>query len=68
MQDLSQMTTAELKKYLSQHRNDSTFHDGLKVLMERSDGAHRHPSLLTMPDPEATFGALLKEQLDRLGE
>jgi hypothetical protein len=69
MQDLTQMTTAELKQYLSQNRNDSdAFHAGLQVMMSRSDGANRHPSLLTMADPEATFAALLKEHLDRSGQ
>jgi hypothetical protein len=69
MQDLTQMTTTELKQYLSQNRNDSdAFHAGLQVMMSRRNPANVHPPLSSMADPEATFSALLKEHLDRSGQ
>jgi hypothetical protein len=69
MQDLAQMTTTELKRFISEYRNDTeAFRAALGVMISRSDGANRHPPLSSMADPEATFAALLKEHLDRSGQ
>jgi hypothetical protein len=63
-QGLNELTTTELKQYLSQNRNDSgAFRAGLQIMMNRSGGAHRHPSPLSMAAPEATFTAPLKDHL-----
>jgi hypothetical protein len=66
MQDLAQMTTTELKRFISEYRNDTeAFRAALGVMISRRNPANVHPPLLTMADPEATFAALLKEHLDR---
>jgi hypothetical protein len=41
MQDLNELTIAELKQYLSQHRNEpGVFHDCLAILMQHSCKAY----------------------------
>lgn len=60
--DLNQMTTTELKQYISVHRNDEQkFHAALTVMMTR-----RGPNLPVpgdMADPEGTIAALFAEKL-----
>lgn len=45
MPNLSQMTFADLKRYLSEHRNDhEAFRAALEVLMSRRNPANLQPS------------------------
>jgi hypothetical protein len=65
MSNLNQMTNLELKKYLSEHRNDEVaFRAGLQVLMDRRDPLMRQPYPFDLSDPERQVEALLKEKLD----
>jgi hypothetical protein len=65
MQELDQMTNLELKRYLSEHRNDETaFQAGLQVLMDRRDPSMRQPYPFDLNDPEQEVEALLKEKLN----
>jgi cation transport regulator ChaC len=62
--DLNQMTTTELKQYISVHRNDEQkFHAALAVMMTRRGPSF--PAPLDMADAEATIAALLLEQLKK---
>ncbi len=65
MQNLDQMTTPELKRYLSEHRNDEeAFRAGLQVLMNRRDpNAPRQPYPFDLDDPESEVEAILREKL-----
>jgi hypothetical protein len=64
MQNLDQMTTPELKQYLSEHRNDEeAFRAGLQVLMSRCDpNAPRQPYPFDLDDPESEVEAILREK------
>jgi hypothetical protein len=63
--NLDQMTNHELKKYLSEHRNDEVaFRAGLQILMDRRDPAMRQPYPFDLSDPEGEVEALLKEKLN----
>lgn len=64
-QDLNQMTNAELKRYISEHRNDDqAFRAGLQVLMNHRDpNAVRYPYPFDMVDPVGEVEAILKERL-----
>lgn len=57
--NLPEMTNVELKRYLSEHRNDQdAFRAGLEVLMSRRNPANRQPYLFDLADPnevEAIF-------------
>ncbi len=65
MQNLDQMTTPELKRYLSEHRNDEeAFRAGLQVLMSRRDpNAPRQPYPFDLDDPESEVEAIFREKL-----
>jgi hypothetical protein len=66
-QDLNELTTADLKQYLSQHRNEpGVFHDCLQILMQRSEGAERHPYPFDLPNQEATVAAILQAKIDQM--
>ncbi|HEY9694426.1 MAG TPA: hypothetical protein V6D15_19665 [Oculatellaceae cyanobacterium] len=69
MQNLDQMTTAELKQYLSEHRNDEeAFRIGLQTLMNRRDpNTPRQPYPFDLDDPEAEVEAILREKLNQSG-
>jgi hypothetical protein len=67
MLNLSQMTNAELKQYLSEHRNDqAAFQAALAVLMSRRNPANRQPYPFSLENPEREVEALLREKLNNL--
>lgn len=69
MQNLSDLTTAELKQYLSAHRNDEeAFRAALQVLMSRQSPANRQPYPFDLKNPAAQIEALLREKFDQLEE
>lgn len=66
-QNLHQMTNTQLKRYLSEHRNDDqAFRAALEVLISR-----RHPNAPYQPypfdlaDPQGEVEALLMEKLNQ---
>ncbi|MCU0569547.1 MAG: hypothetical protein MUF49_23595 [Oculatellaceae cyanobacterium Prado106] len=64
MQDLSQMTSTELKRFISEHRNnDEAFRAALEVLMERCDPDDLQPFPFSLENPEAEVGALLRKKI-----
>lgn len=65
MQNLDKLTTPELKRYLSEHRNDEeSFRAALQVLMSRRDpNAPRQPYPFDLDDPESEVEAILREKL-----
>jgi hypothetical protein len=66
MQDLDQLTTPELKRYLSENRNDEpSFRAALQVLMSRRDpNAPRQPYPFDLDDPQREVEAILREKLN----
>lgn len=67
MPNLSQMTFAELKRYLSEHRNDQeAFRAALEVLMSRRNPANLQPSPFKLANPETEVEAILKEKLKQV--
>ncbi|NET59858.1 MAG: hypothetical protein F6K47_28030 [Symploca sp. SIO2E6] len=63
--NLSRMTNEELKRYISEHRNDDkAFHAAMEVLMSRRDPANRHPYPFELQNPEAEVEAILREKLN----
>jgi hypothetical protein len=64
-QDLHQMTNAELKQYISAHRNeDQAFRAALGVLMSRRDpNAPYQPYPFDLSDPEGEVQAIITEKL-----
>jgi hypothetical protein len=67
--DLNQMTTTELKHYLSVNRNnDGLFHTALQILIERSEFSPLQPYPFDIDNPEsqAKVLSLLKEKLNQL--
>lgn len=66
MENLSKMTNLELKRYLSEHRNnDEKFRTALEILMNRQDPATEQPYLFNLANPETQVEALLKEKLSQ---
>lgn len=67
-QDLNQLTNAELKRYISEHRNnDESFHAALQVLMSRRDpNAITYPYPYDMADPEREVEAILRERISQI--
>jgi hypothetical protein len=65
MQDLYQMTNAELKQYISAHRNDKdSFRAALEVLLSRRDpNAPYQPYPFDLTDPEGEVQAIFVEKL-----
>ena len=69
MQNLAQMTNAELKKYISEHRNDDkAFQAAMEVLMSRRDPAKRQPYPFTLKNPEAEVEAILRAKLNQANQ
>lgn len=67
-QDLSQMTNSELKKYLSEHRNDEkAFRAALEVLMKRRNPANLQPYPFDLANPEKEVEAILREKFNQAG-
>lgn len=67
MQNLTQMTTPELKRYLSEHRNDEeAFRAALQVLISRRDpNTPRQPYPFDLENPESQVEAILREKLEQ---
>jgi hypothetical protein len=66
MPNLSEMTNTELKRYISEHRNDAeAFQAAMEVLISRRNPANRHPYPFELANPEAEVEALLRERLNR---
>jgi hypothetical protein len=62
--ELSEMTNAELKQYISKNRNDEqAFRAALEVLMSRRNPANLQPYPFDLSDPEAEVTAILMEKL-----
>ena len=67
-QYLSQMTNTELKKYLSEHRNDEkAFRAALEVLMSRRNPANLQPYPFDLANPEKEVEAILREKFNQAG-
>jgi hypothetical protein len=65
MLNLSEMTNTELKRYISENRNDGdAFHAALEVLMSRRNPANRQPYPFDLANPEAEVEAILKAKID----
>jgi hypothetical protein len=66
-QNLHEMTTSELKQYISEHRNnEEAFREALQVLLSRQDpNTPRYPYPFDLADPEGEVETLLKEHLNR---
>jgi hypothetical protein len=59
------MTNAELKRYLSEHRNDQeAFQAALEVLMSRRNLANRQPYPFSLANPEREVEAIFREKLN----
>ncbi|MBW4621142.1 MAG: hypothetical protein KME17_17510 [Cyanosarcina radialis HA8281-LM2] len=65
--DLHQMTNAELKEYISAHRNDDrAFRAALEVIMSRRDpNAPYQPYPFDLSDPESEVQAIFADKLKR---
>ena len=66
-QDLHQMTNAELKQYISAHRNEEqAFRAALEVVMSRRDpNAPYQPYPFDLNDPEGEVRTIFLEKLKR---
>jgi hypothetical protein len=68
MPNLWEMTNTELKRYISEHRNDiEAFQAAMEVLTSRRNPANRHPYPFELANPEVEVEAILREKLDRAG-
>jgi hypothetical protein len=66
MPNLSEMTNAELKRYISEHRNDKeAFQAAMEVLMSRRNPANRQPYPFELANPEVEVEAILREKLNQ---
>lgn len=66
MQNLDEMTNTELKRYLSENRNDeAAFRAGLEVLISRRSPATQQPYPFDLENPEIQVEALLREKLSQ---
>jgi hypothetical protein len=64
--NLSEMTNTELKRYISEYRNDiEAFQAAMEVLMSRRNPANRHPYPFELENPEVEVEALLREKLNQ---
>jgi hypothetical protein len=68
MQNLDLMTITELKRYLSEHRNDEAeFRAALQVLMNRRDpNTPRQPYPFDLDNPEQEVEAVLRNKLKQV--
>jgi hypothetical protein len=65
MQNLSEMTNAELKQYISEHRNDTdSFAAAMAVVMSRRNPANLQPYPLDLVNPEVEVEAILRKKLN----
>jgi hypothetical protein len=64
MQNLSEMTNAELKQYISEHRNNpDSFAAAMAVVMSRRNPANLQPYSLDITNYQVEVEAILKEKL-----
>jgi hypothetical protein len=64
--NLAEMTNAELKQFISEHRNDSdAFASAMEVLMSRRNPANRQPYPFELANPEVEVEAILREKLSQ---
>lgn len=65
-QNLHQLTNTELKRYISEHRNDEkAFRAALEVLMSRRDpNATYQPYPFDLADPKAEVEAILMKKIN----
>ncbi len=64
MPNLFQMTNIELKRYISEHRNDKeAFQAAMEVLMSRRNPANLQPYPFELSNPEIEVEAILREKL-----
>ncbi len=64
--NLSHLTNAELKRYISEHRNEEeAFQAVLEVLMSRRNAANRQPYPFELANPESEVEAILREKLNQ---
>lgn len=63
--NVNQMTNTELKRYISEHRNDEeAFRAALEVLMSRRDpNATYQPYPFDLADPEGEVKTILMEKI-----
>lgn len=66
-QNLHQMTNTELKRYLSEHRNDDeAFRAALEVIISRRDpNAAYQPYPFDLADPKGEVEAILVKKLNQ---
>lgn len=66
-ENLHQMTSTQLKQYLSKHRNDeSAFWAALEVVISRRHpNATYHPYPFDLADPEGEVKAMLVEKIEQ---
>lgn len=66
-QNLHQMTNAELKQYLSEHRNDEeASRAALQVLISRRDpNTVRQSYPFDLANPESEVGAILSQKINQ---
>jgi len=64
-QNLHQMTNAELKQYISEHRNDEqAFRQALQLLISRRDpNTARQPYPFDLAEPESEVTAILADKI-----
>ncbi|GAA6619004.1 DUF6887 family protein [Scytonema sp. NUACC26] len=63
MPNFKEMSVAELKEYLSAHRDDDeAFSEALSELMTRNRGAVRYPANLPLED----VGRIIQEKLNQV--
>lgn len=67
MPNLPEMTNTELKRYISEHRNDiEAFQAAMEVLMSRRNPANRQPYPFELANPEVEVEAILRERLNQV--
>ncbi len=64
--NLTQMTNAELKQYISEHRNDDdAFQAAMEVLMGRRKPENLHPYPFDLENPEIEVKEILQEKINQ---
>jgi hypothetical protein len=64
--NLSQITNTEMKRYLSDCRNnEEAFRAGLEVLMSRRNPANLQPYPFDLTDPQGEVEAILRERFNQ---
>ena len=65
MSNLFQMTNTELKRYISEHRNEhEAFQAAMEVLISRRNPANRQPYPFELANPEIEVEAILRKKLN----